>query len=108
MTTASDAAIVARDDLPLMLTGETHDETSLLPLRSRRLDWAALLRRVYRFDVLHCPQCAEPMHVVAAISEPNVIAKILQHLGLPSAVPDCAPARAPPEMLDFDRLELHH
>jgi hypothetical protein len=29
----------------------------LLPLRARRLDWAALLARVWDVDVLKCPRC---------------------------------------------------
>jgi len=67
-----------------------------LPLRQRRLDWAALLSRVYAVDVLRCPRCAGRMDVIAAISEPMVARKILSHLGLPTTLPTTTPARAPP------------
>jgi len=47
----------------------------LLPLRARRLDWAALLARVWEIDVLKCPRCANGrMEVIAAISELSVVA----------------------------------
>lgn len=54
-----------------------------------RLDWARLLQRTYQFDVFRCPRCHGPARVVAAITEPEVIRKILDHVREP-------PARAPP------------
>jgi len=41
------------------------------------------------------------MRLVATIKDPDVIRKILSHLGLPTEPPAVAPARAPPQ-LDFD------
>jgi len=84
------------DDLPTLL-GAAADDANLLPLRQRRLDWAALLRRVFDVDVLRCPRCDGRLVVLAAISDPPVVAKILEHLRLPTAPPRCAPARAPPQ-----------
>lgn len=63
---------------------------------ARRLDWAALLARVFAADVTTCPRCAEPLRVLAFLTEPDVTARILDHLGLPTAVPPIAPARGPP------------
>jgi len=54
-----------------------------------RLDWAALLERTYEVDVFRCPRCHGAARVVAAITEPAVIRKILDHVREP-------PARAPP------------
>ena len=56
---------------------------------SPRLDWAKLLRRTYAVDVLVCPRCHGPTRIVAAINDPAVIRKILEHVREP-------PARAPP------------
>ena len=57
------------------------------PARPRRLDWAALLRRVYAADVWVCPSCGGPMRVVGVIEDDAVIRRILDHLGLPSRAP---------------------
>jgi hypothetical protein len=87
----------------LTVLGEVPDEASLLPVRQRRLHWAALLRRVFAIDVLRCARCQGWMTVLAAINDPGVAQKILRHLGLPTDGPRCAPARAPPDLeLDFD------
>jgi len=64
--------------------------------RERRLDWAALLRRVFAVDVLQCPLCNGRMKVVAFITDPLVTRRILDHLGLASPPPALGPARAPP------------
>jgi hypothetical protein len=67
------------------------------PLRERRLDWAALLRRVFAVDVLACPLCEGRMTIVAFITDPIVARRILEHLSLPSAPPPPDPARPPPD-----------
>jgi hypothetical protein len=54
-----------------------------------RLDWGRLLERTYQVDVFVCPRCHGPTRVIAAITEPAVIRKILDHVREP-------PARAPP------------
>lgn len=69
---------------------------------ARRLDWAALLERVFGADVTTCPRCAGPLRVLAFLSDPDVTARILDHLGLSAAVPSIAPARGPP----IDDLDL--
>jgi hypothetical protein len=73
--------------------GATSVTASML---ARRLDWAALLERVFGADVTTCPRCGDPLRVLAFLTEPDVTARILDHLGLPAAVPPIAPARAPP------------
>jgi len=59
--------------------------------RRRTLPWARLLRRVFFLDALSCPRCDGPMVVLALISEPQVVRKILLHLGLQADLPPVAP-----------------
>ena len=74
---------------------ETAAPTSMMGL-ARRLDWAALLRRVFGDDVTRCPRCGDHLRVRAFLTDPTVTAGILTHLGLRSETPPIAPARAPP------------
>jgi hypothetical protein len=48
-------------------------------LRAARYRWAQLLRRIYEVDPLACPRCAAPMRIVAVITDPAVITRILVH-----------------------------
>ena len=77
------------------------------PSRSRRrsLPWAQLLRRVFFLDALSCPRCATPMLVLALISEPRTVRKILLHLGLPADILPTAPARQTHEPLFDDDFQ---
>jgi hypothetical protein len=84
-------------DVPPMLIGPPLAPDDLLPIRQRYLDWATLLKRVYKVDILACPRCHGRLTLLAAISDPPVVKKILQHLQLPSEPPHPAPARAPPQ-----------
>ena len=45
-----------------------------------RKRWAHLIRRVYLTDPLICPDCGGELRVIAFITEPKVIRKILRHL----------------------------
>jgi hypothetical protein len=65
------------------------------PLRPRRLRWAQLLRRALDQGGLTCPHCSIPMVVLAFLSDPQVVRKILLHLQLPAAPPPLAPGRLP-------------
>ncbi len=57
-----------------------------------RMGWARLLKRVFEFDLEHCPQCGGEFRIIAAIEEPAVIVRILTHLGLPARAPPRSPA----------------
>jgi hypothetical protein len=48
---------------------------------THRLDWAALLKRVFGVDVLKCSRCQGQMRVIACIEEHDVAKKILVHNG---------------------------
>ena len=47
-----------------------------------RRNWARLIQKVYEVSPLVCPRCQKRMRVVAAIENPEVIRRILEHLGL--------------------------
>ena len=64
---------------------------------ARRLDWAALLRRVFGELVTQCPRCGDHLRVLAFITDLQVTGHILEHLGLSSDRVPIAPARAPPD-----------
>lgn len=62
----------------------------------KRMPWARLLARVFNIDVEICPSCGGKMRIIAAIEEPPIIRKILDHLGLSTKPPPIHPARGPP------------
>jgi len=59
-----------------------------------RIDWASLLKRTFREDVLACP-CGGRRRVLADILDRAVIVALLRHLGLPTEAARIAPARDP-------------
>jgi hypothetical protein len=58
--------------------------------------WGQLMQRSFGFDVLACERCGGRFRLIALIDAPDVIRRILRHLGLPTEVPAGRPARAPP------------
>ena len=44
--------------------------------------WSYFIRKVYETDPLICPKCQGEMRIISCIDQPDVIKKILQHLGL--------------------------
>jgi hypothetical protein len=46
-----------------------------------RLGWAQRLKRVFAIDIEKCEKCDGKMKVIASIEDPDVIDKILKHLG---------------------------
>ena len=62
--------------------------------------WAELMRRSLGLDVLACPRCGGRLVLIALLDDPAVIRRILEHLGLPTEIPEARPARAPPLLDD--------
>ena len=61
---------------------------------SPRWGWARLLKRVFALDMARCPWCQRwVLRIIAAITQGEVIQKILRHLKLAADPPPMAPAR---------------
>lgn len=63
-------------------------------LRAARYRWAELLRRIFEVDPLTCPRCAALMRIVAVITDPALITRILVHRA--RSVERARQARSPP------------
>jgi hypothetical protein len=61
-----------------------------------RIAWAKLMARVGEEFPLECPGCGGDIRLIAFITEPGPIRKILTHLGEPLEPPPVSPARGPP------------
>jgi len=61
-----------------------------------RIAWAKLLARVGEEFPLECPGCGGDIRLIAFITQPGPIRKILTHLGEPLEPPPIAAARGPP------------
>jgi hypothetical protein len=48
--------------------------------KQSRAAWARLIKKVYEADPLPCPRCHNPMKVIAFITDPAQLLKILRHL----------------------------
>ena len=49
-------------------------------LKARRRRWAELLRLVFQVDVTVCPRCSGEMRILAFVTEPAAVTRILAHL----------------------------
>lgn len=60
------------------------------------LTWAQRLKRVFNIDITTCPLCGGTMRVIADITDPDIIQKILDHIRGPprSRPPPLNPATA--------------
>ena len=58
--------------------------------------WAELLARVFAIEVFACPHCGGTRRLLAAIHDPDAIARVLAAMGLPLAAPQMVAARSPP------------
>ena len=61
-----------------------------------RIAWAKLMARVVEEFPLKCPACGGDIRLIAFITEPGPIRKILTHVGEPLEPPPLSPARGPP------------
>jgi hypothetical protein len=65
--------------------------------RPRRYSWAELMQRVFSIDVLLCPHCGGRRRLLSFLNVPDVVRRILVHLGLDPDPPAIAAARPPPQ-----------
>jgi len=61
-----------------------------------RIAWAKLMAKIAEDFPLTCPACGGDIRLIAFITDPGPIRKILTHLGEPLEPPPLAPARGPP------------
>jgi hypothetical protein len=71
-----------------------------------RIAWAKLMARVGEEFPLECPNCGGDIRLIAFITQPGPIRKILTHLGEPLEPPPVSPARGPPT--DWGELVQTH
>lgn len=75
------------------------------PTDPKRISWARLLKRVFNFDISVCKSCGGKVKIISAIEDPQVIKKILDHLGIPSSPPKLGSDTVPPST---DQTDLFH
>jgi hypothetical protein len=77
-------------------TVDAPPETTSTFVKARRRTWAKLIARVYGADPLRCKHCGSRMRIISFILDPEVVEKILRHLGRwrqPRGPPAKSPAR---------------
>ena len=55
-----------------------------------------MLKRVFLYDILVCDHCSRLRRILAFITDPRLVRRILEHVGLPTQAPRITPARPPP------------
>jgi hypothetical protein len=71
-----------------------------------RIAWAKLMARMGEEFPLECPNCGGDIRLIAFITKPGTIRKILTHLSEPLERPPGSPARGPPT--DWGELMQDH
>jgi hypothetical protein len=70
--------------------------------------WRELIKKIWEVDHLSCPRCGHEMKIISLINDPDVIERILRHLGLwkqqtaPSERETKAPEHGPVVIEYFD------
>ena len=72
--TQSEALLVPSMDSPPVATPGSAEAR-------RRKSWARMLRKVFEIEPLVCRRCGEEMVIVAWITRPDVVDRILRHRG---------------------------
>ena len=68
------------------------------------MTWAQRLKRVFAIEIEKCEKCGGPVRIIASIEDPDVIQKILKHLGLNQ--PEHPKSRSPPLDLTDQQTKL--
>ena len=58
------------------------------------MTWMQRLKRVFAIDLRQCPRCGVQVRVIATITDPTLVAQILEHIAACEA--GAATARDPP------------
>ncbi len=78
---------------------EIVDVSTCKPRRIPTPTWRECIKKIWEVDPLECPHCKAEMKIIAFISEPKLVRKILEHLKLwptPSVSERAPPIRAAP------------
>jgi hypothetical protein len=70
----------------------------LLYATKPRLDWAKLLHRTFEVDVWCCPKCGGRVRVLGLVTEPALVKRVLESLGMATEAPRAARARDPTDL----------
>jgi hypothetical protein len=71
---------VMRAGSPPVVAAPREPEEVWPALRARRRRWAELLRMVFQVEVEVCPRCGGAARIIAFVTEPEVVRRILGHL----------------------------
>ena len=63
--------------------------------KEKKSAWVRLIKKVYETDPLFCPKCGSEMKIIAFITDPDEVKKILAHL---------VKIGRPPPGIDLDSL----
>ncbi len=84
------------------------DVSDYKPRRIPSITWRELIKKLWEVDPLSCPRCHHEMKIISLINQPEVIERILRHLGLwkqqtaPSGRKEKPPEHGPVVIEDFD------
>jgi hypothetical protein len=90
---------IVRRSLQEQLTIFPSEEKKKIKRNRLYLTWAALIRRIFEDDPLHCP-CGGEMRIVKFLTEAEECTAYLQSHGLEATTADPKPARSPPGLDD--------
>ncbi len=82
---------------PVSAQARSCDDAPSRPANPARIRWAVLLARIYGVLPLLCPSCGGQMRILAFLTDPPVVSRILLHLELHHLPPPLSPARGPPQ-----------
>ena len=75
----------------------------------RSLLFGEKVREIYETDPLTCSECGEPMRIIAFITDPLEVAKILEHIGEQTArVPPLTLTDPVPSFCDFGATNFQY
>ena len=66
--------------------GGDHQDDPAAP--TAPMSWMERLRRVFAFDLSICPNCGGRLRVIADVTRPDIIEKILEHVARQQAPPE--------------------
>jgi hypothetical protein len=79
------------------LSAQAEEPEEQRPKKKASRSWAMLIARIYEMLPLQCSRCNAPMRIIAFVTEPATVTKILDHIGEPSTPVITTPARGPPQ-----------